>query len=62
VTIKWFFDSPDAGFPECICSSCGQLIKEDEVPIRLFDTENNMEARFHVICYQHWLLGIEDNE
>ena len=49
--ITWFKDSPDAGEPACICSFCGKLLGEEEVPTRLFNTDNNTEARFHVICF-----------
>lgn len=49
--IKWFDLSPDAGDPSCICSLCEQLIGEDEVPIRAFDADRNLEARFHIKCF-----------
>lgn len=60
--IRWFEDSPDAGLPECICSLCGEVIgtpwwensgAEDkgDFPIRAFDTERNLEARFHIDCF-----------
>lgn len=55
--IRWFGDSPDAGLPECVCSLCGKVIgtpwgeSEDEFPIRAFDTERNLEARFHIACF-----------
>ena len=49
--IKWFELSPDAGDPSCLCSLCEQLIGEEEVPIRAFDTEKNLEARFHINCF-----------
>lgn len=56
-TITWYDSSPDAGHPECICSlgSCGQPIAEDTVPVRVFDNENNREARFHPGCFQDFL-------
>jgi hypothetical protein len=37
-TDKLFTDSPDAGTPACICSRCGQKIGEDEVPLRMWTT------------------------
>lgn len=49
--IKWFKESPDTGLPECLCSLCSKMIGKDEVPIRLFDEENDLEARFHHACY-----------
>lgn len=52
--MAWFFDSPDTGLPECICSYCELVIRgedEDPVPIRLFDNESKMEARFHPACW-----------
>lgn len=59
--IQWFETSPDAGLPECICSLCGKVIgtpwweqdeeESDEIPIRLFDTDRNLEARFHLDCF-----------
>lgn len=49
VVIKWFFDSPDAGNPDCICSFCGRPISDEQGPaVRLFDTDTKMEARFHM--------------
>lgn len=45
--VAWFAESPDAG-PECLCSWCGQPILEDQgIPIRMFDKEAGLEARFH---------------
>lgn len=38
-TDKLFQDSPDAGWPECICSRCGGRIGEDEMPLRVFVDE-----------------------
>lgn len=49
--IRWFALSPDAGDPSCICSLCGELIGEDDMPIRAFDTEKDLEARFHTKCF-----------
>jgi hypothetical protein len=51
ISITWFSDSPDCGDPTCVCSLCGALITEDDAPaIRLFDTDTNREARFHMRC------------
>ena len=50
--ITWFTDSPDAGDPRCICSWCDHLIEEkDATAVRIFDSTNNTEARFHRGCY-----------
>lgn len=49
--LAWFADSPDAGDPACICSLCGECIGEDDAPVvRMFDSANNVEARFHRGC------------
>lgn len=50
--IQWFVESWDAGDPDCICSLCGKLIKEDECPIRFWRAEPEREARFHLICFE----------
>ncbi len=51
--IGWFYDSPDAGDPACVCSFCGLLIKEEDAPaIRMWDPDERMEARFHIECWQ----------
>ena len=42
-----FPDSPDPGDPACLCSLCGEVIEEDELPIRIFDTKENTEYRLH---------------
>jgi hypothetical protein len=50
-TITWFDDSPDVGNCACVCSWCGELITEDDgLAIRVFDTQANKEARFHLRC------------
>jgi len=49
--IKWYPDSPDAGDPACLCSLCGMPIGEEEVPIRSPDRSGNLEARFHLPCF-----------
>lgn len=47
-----FFDSPDAGHPDCRCSRCGEKIGEDEVPIRAWPqtTEIQSEYRYCTKC------------
>lgn len=56
--VTWFADSPDAGDPKCLCSFCYDLITEEQAPaIRVFDTEKNLEARFHQECYLRWQRG-----
>lgn len=52
--ITWFATSPDAGDPECICSLCGEPIGEEEAPVRIFNTGDDIEARearFHIACF-----------
>lgn len=51
-TITWFQDSPDAGLPECVCSLCGQMIRLEDIPIRAFNPQTNLEARFHFDCFK----------
>lgn len=46
-----FRDSPDAGLPECICSLCGLVIPEEDVPVRVTNRADNWELRFHWDCY-----------
>lgn len=57
--MNWFSDSPDAGLPGCICSWCGAMITENVVPVRVFDVERNLEARFHPRCYAE-VIAIEE--
>lgn len=60
-TDKFFYNSPDTGMPECICSRCGKMIPEDEPAIRAFPTEpddygydphaeGGTEFRYHAAC------------
>lgn len=49
--LKWFNDSPDAGDPECLCSLCGKLIQEDDVPIRAWPESGKREIRLHWDCF-----------
>lgn len=51
--LKWFTDSPDAGYPDCICSLCGKVIPEDEVPVRMWNqsSEPVKEIRLHWECF-----------
>lgn len=58
-TDKSFKDSPQAGDSNCICSRCGKQITEDQVPIRVYTTneknevdENSEEYRFCDACQQ----------
>ena len=48
--LAWFETSPDAGDPDCICSYCGFVIPEDEVPVRLFGKSDKLEIRLHSEC------------
>jgi len=57
--LAWFETSPDAGDPDCICSYCGFVIPEGEVPIRLSHdchqedcAQKNREARLHQDCFR----------
>lgn len=64
LNINWddlalFETSPDVGDPDCICSYCGFVIQEDEVPIRFGHTCNlpdcdckDKEARLHQACFR----------
>lgn len=47
--------SPDSGAPTCLCSACGAWIPADCIPVRLFDTRGNREARFCDSCAETWL-------
>lgn len=50
-----FFDSPDVGFPECLCSRCGYIIIGG-VPLRAWPDDigqpgsENYEYRYHNAC------------
>ena len=48
--LTWFKDSPDRGDPACICSLCGEIIDEDEMPLRAFRESDNAELRLHMDC------------
>jgi len=48
--LTWFKDSPDRGDPACICSLCGEIIDEDEMPLRVFRESDNAELRLHMDC------------
>lgn len=60
--ITWFRDSPDAGEPTCICSLCGKLIDEDDVPIRAWPEHDKREVRFHVECFAESIEQIPEDE
>ncbi len=45
-----FEGSPDAGDPTCLCSRCLQLIREDQIPIRLLTANKKKEWRYHPEC------------
>jgi hypothetical protein len=55
--LAWFDDSPDTGDPSCICSYCGRLIDEDQLPLRMFGEGGKKEARLCEDC-QGLLLSI----
>ena len=48
--LAWFEDSPDTGDEACICSYCGNVISEFEIPLRLFKEEEKTEARLCENC------------
>lgn len=50
--LAWFETSPNAGDPDCICSYCGFVIPEDDVPTRLFSQSGKLEVRLHSECLQ----------
>ena len=55
---RTFTDSPNIGDSRCICSRCGERIKNSrEGAIRGWEKEKNLEYRFHYRC-----LGIEKSE
>jgi hypothetical protein len=52
---KRFIDSPDTGWPECICSRCGIVIEESECPIRVWPddfSKESWEYRYHIKCLE----------
>lgn len=51
-----FFDSPDVGHRDCICSRCGERITKG-IPIRAWGEDKNYEYRFHPSCF-----GIQETE
>ncbi len=55
-TDQAFGDSPDAGLPDCLCSRCGLVIPETEVPVRAWPGNGSFEYRFHPAC-----LGINSS-
>src|SRR6266498_5888922 len=56
--LTWFSDSPDAGDPTCICSFCGDMIEEDEMPLRIFRESDNTEMRLHMKCATQVIVGM----
>ena len=48
--LAWFETSPDAGDPDCICSYCGFVIPEDDVPARFLCEGGKLEIRLHWEC------------
>lgn len=55
-TDRLFGDSPDTGRKTCLCSRCGELIEEEDVPIRIWPTVNgkvsHYEYRYHSECLE----------
>jgi len=56
--LTWFNDSPDTGDPTCICSYCGEIIEEGEIPFRIFRESNNTEIRLHIKCGEQVIVEI----
>lgn len=51
--IKWFKKYSFAGALDCICSLCGKLISEEDMPIRMWTEHKPVrEARFHEDCFK----------
>ena len=55
--LAWFETSPPAGDPDCVCSYCGFVILETQIPMRLYHTckrpdceFEKKEARLHPAC------------
>jgi hypothetical protein len=54
-TDQLFSDSPDTGHPDCKCSRCLKVIPEQQVPTRIWPTDDegnvlNYEYRFCNKC------------
>lgn len=54
-TDRAFTDSPDAGWPECLCSRCGEPITEADCEaegpvIRIWPEHGACEWRYHPRC------------
>jgi hypothetical protein len=45
-----FEDSPDAGEPTCLCSRCGRVIGEDDMPVRAYEEGSGTRRRYHPAC------------
>ena len=56
--LNWFEDSPDAGDPACICSlsTCGKVIADGEMPLRIFREQNGTEVRLHIQCAEQVIV------
>lgn len=52
--LQRFFDSPDAGDPNCLCSLCKKIITDDEIPIRFWPMPKGpmWEIRLHHSCFE----------
>ena len=51
----WFDTSPMQGEPDCVCSSCGEVIQDGpgETAFRMWTGgEEALEARFHQTCFR----------
>jgi hypothetical protein len=43
-----FDDSPETGDPACLCSYCGEVIGEEESPLRMWPPDGRSEYRLHM--------------
>ena len=50
IELAYFNISPDTGTQDCVCSYCGFVIGENEVPLRMFRKSDNTEARLCENC------------
>jgi hypothetical protein len=56
--LTWFKDSPDPGDPACLCSWCGTVIGEGELPIRAWRSGDKSELRLHIECAKQTILEL----
>ena len=64
-TDQLFTDSPDAGHPKCKCSRCLKVIGYEEMPLRVWPTDDhgkvmNYEYRFCNNCAGLRMVSADD--